>query len=293
MSEICESTNERTTSSDPLAGTGYRTIKAIGEGATAVVLEATTRRGVRVAVKVVRSQYAGSREVVVRFEREGRALAAVRHARLVRVLDAGRTCDGRPFLVMPKLHGETLRDRLACGALPTDVAIDLACDVLEGLDAAHAAGLIHRDVKPANVFVLETGRAMLLDFGLAKLLDDPTNLTANSHILGTPRYVAPEQILGGVVGPATDVYATALVLYEMLAARPVFAGTDAMAVMDAHITEEPRPLGELLAIAPSIEEVIMRALQKSPAKRWKSAHAFAWALRAAVLEAGSRGASWK
>lgn len=297
----------------PLPGTSYRLVRRIGAGSSSEVYEAIGRRGEARALKILRQERARSREAAARLVQEARALAALDHPHVVRVEDAGMTADGRPFLVMPLLLGETLRQRLdARGPLPPSAAVGVARQVLSALAAAHRAGIVHRDVKPANVFLArdpgrpgalgrtrrerwaaaapgDLGRALLLDFGIAKVRWTGTELTSGEHVIGTPRYLAPEQILGGQVDARTDVYALGLILFEAIAGRSPFAACDPIALMRAHISEPPPRLRDLAGAPPALDRAVARAIAKAPAMRWQTADAMSEALAAAdcLPEAGA------
>lgn len=277
----------------PLAGTRYRALCRIGGGSASDVYAAIGPRHERCAVKLLRAMYADSGEPSRRLEQEGRALASLSHPSIVRILDAGVTRRGRPYLVMPLLMGETLRERLdARGPRPTHEAIELVAGALDGLACAHRAGIVHRDVKPANLFIVEAPepgddeRMVVLDFGLAKLVDEAFGPTTASHVMGTPRYLSPEQILGGAVDARTDVYAAGVVLYEALSGRAPFATSCAMDTMRAHLEDTPAPLGG--SVSPLVARIVQRALEKNPGRRWDSAAQMAEALRAARRAEGAR-----
>lgn len=272
----------------PLAGTRYRTLCRIGGGSASDVYAAMGPRGERCAVKILRALYADSSDATWRLEQEGRALASLSHPNIVRIQDAGVTRSGRPYLVMPLLMGETLRERLdAQGARPALEVVGLIAGALDGLACAHRAGIVHRDLKPANLFIVEApelddGELMVvLDFGIAKLVDETFGPTTASSVLGTPRYLSPEQILGGEVDARTDVYAMGVVLYEALAGRAPFATSCAMETMRAHLEDTPSPLDACGAASPAVARIVQRALDKSPARRWATAADMAAALRAA------------
>jgi serine/threonine protein kinase len=269
---------------DPLPGTGYRAVRRIGGGSSSEVWEARAPGGGRCAVKVLRAAFADTPDAVRRIALEGQALASLEHPCLVRVLDAGVTAAGRPFFVMPLLRGETLRDRLRHdGPIDPREACAIFADVLAGLDAAHQQGIVHRDVKPANVFLptSERGpRAVVLDFGVAKI--EGATATTASQVIGTPRYLAPEQILGGRVDARTDVYAAGLSLYEAIAGRGPFEAGGAIELMRAHLDRAPRGLREAAAVPRAIDHAVMRAIEKPPLRRWPSARAFAEALERAA-----------
>jgi serine/threonine-protein kinase len=276
---------------DPLPGTGYRALRRLGAGASSEVFEAVGVDRVRRAVKVLRSAFADTPEAVFRLEQEGRALAALDHPNLVPVVDVGTTLAGRPFFAMPLLDGETVRGRLLRrGPIAPAMACAIMVEALEGLDAAHAAGIIHRDVKPANLFlpVRKAGsrarRCVVLDFGIAKVVGAPGGPTTESMVLGTPRFLAPEQILGGRVDARTDVYAAGLVLFEMITGRAPFDGDGPIEVMRAHLEATPRGLRDVARVSTELDHAVARAISRSPSRRWPSARAFA-----AVLErAGER-----
>jgi len=271
---------------DPLPGTGYRALRRLGAGASSEVFEAVGVDRVRRAVKVLRSVFADTPEAIFRLEQEGRALAALDHPSLVPVVDVGTTLSGRPFFAMPLLDGETVRGRLLRrGPFAPAVACAVMADALAGLDAAHGAGLVHRDVKPANLFLprrapgSRTKRCVVLDFGIAKMLGAPGGPTTESRVLGTPRFLAPEQILGGRVDARTDVYAAGLVLFEMITGRGPFDASGSIELMRAHLEATPRSLRDLAPVSTELEHVVARAIARSPSRRWPSARAFA-----AVLE---------
>jgi serine/threonine-protein kinase len=201
------------------------------------------------------------------------------------------TRDGRPFLAMPRLPGETLREtRLRIGALAPAFAASLVAGALDGLHAAHRHGVVHRDVKPANIFLVASQagppRPAMLDFGIAKVSGAAACCTTDHQfVLGTPRYLAPEQILGGHVDARTDVYAMGIVLFECIAARGPFdllAGSDFLTVMRAHLGLAPRRLDDVADASPALARVVARALEKRPARRYPTAAAFAAAIRGAV-----------
>lgn len=276
---------------EALAGTPYTVVGLLGSGTCSRVYEARGPEGERCAVKVLRPLHSAGSEVALRLAREGRALAHLRHPQIVNVRDAGTTADGRPYFTMDVLAGETLRERLDReGSVPFGRAGAWMLSVLDALDAAHRAGIIHRDVKPSNIFLRrdpeqrEVEDAVLLDFGIAKVDDDGSGLTTDRHVLGTPRYLAPEQILGGHVDARTDVYSMGLVVFETLAGRSPYEAAleeDAMASMRAHLCDDPQPLRRFVRVPVALERVVARALEKAPDDRWPSAGAFSVALQRA------------
>jgi serine/threonine-protein kinase len=267
---------------DPLPGTGYRAVRRLGGGSTSEVYEAVGPARVRCAVKVLRDLFVDAPEEVERLEREGFTLAALDHAALARVLDAGTTADGRPFFAMPLYEGETVQRRIArLGPFPAGEACAIVIDVLDALDAAHRAGVVHRDVKPANVFLAERRgqpgprRPVLLDFGIAKLRGIAVSRTTGARVVGSPRYLAPEQILDGLVDARTDVYAVGLTLFEMIAGRGPFDAETPVDLMRAHLEEPGVSLRSVSRVSHELAHAVARATAKQPSRRWPSARAFA------------------
>ena len=276
----------------PLAGTPYRILRLIGAGGFGEVYEAEHEElGVRRALKVLLPHASGA-ERVARMRAEARALARLRHPCIVEVMDLGTAEDGRSFLAMELLAGAPLRDVLHNrGALPPEEAVHVALGMLDGLSAAHGVDLVHRDVKPENVFVCEDGSIRLLDFGVAKFLSGDAAFTQSGVSLGTPRYMAPEQVQGEPVDLRTDLYAVGVVLYELLSGRPPFEDDQLIALAYAHVMRPPPPLSDP-PVPAALAAVVARALEKQPAARFASAPEFAAALKSAVAGAeGARGAA--
>ena len=233
----------------------------------------------RVAVKLVPTE-AIDPVVRERFRREARTSARFTHPNAVATYDAGEA-DGHLFLVMELVDGPSLARRLAIeGPLEEGEAVHIADAVLAALQAAHAAGIVHRDVKPANVLLGRNGEVKLADFGIAKRLDDySSDLTGTGHFVGTPKYLAPEQLTGEPATAATDVYATGVVLYEMLAGTAPFDGGAPLATAVAHRTA---PVPDLQAARPDVPAhvagAVTKALAKNPADRFQTAAAMRAAL---------------
>ncbi|MBI5535371.1 MAG: serine/threonine protein kinase [Deltaproteobacteria bacterium] len=263
-----------------LDGTPYRFVQTLGEGGMGVVIEAEQPGlGRRVVLKFVRSEMSAAASWVERMRVEALALAKLSHPNVVTVLDFGHNAAGMPFLVMERLQGATLRARLQDRLLSPDEALDIAVQCLAGLSAAHDAGLIHRDLKPENIFLCDrpAGLVKLLDFGLVKPMADPgvsgMNTTAGVMV-GTPRYMAPEQVSSSLVSPATDIYSLGLVLWEMLVGRhPFDAGLDAQDLARAHLSEMPQAPSEACTrpLPAGIDRVVLRALAKRAGDRFASA----------------------
>jgi serine/threonine-protein kinase len=217
-----------------------------------------------------------------RVRREARTAASLRHPNLACVYDYGHE-DGLDFLVMELLDGESLAARLdGLGALRPDQAAWIATEVAGALDAAHRAGIVHRDVKPGNVVLTTDGEVKLLDFGIAAIAGERA-APGQGGLIGTAPYLAPECALGAPAEPASDVYALAVVVYEMLAGRPPFSGESAAAAAAAHVHQPPPPLGVVApGVPPAMAAVCERALAKDPAARPPSVGAFAGQLTAAL-----------
>jgi eukaryotic-like serine/threonine-protein kinase len=262
----------------------------LGEGVDARVYCAMDRHlGRPVAIKLLRSELCGDPTLIERFEREARGAGRLGHPNVVGVYDYGWAL-GTCYLVMEYVRGGDLRAHLRAGVpWPPEVAIQLAAEVAEALGAAHARGLVHRDVKPANILLTEDGHAKLTDFGIAKVLDVPA-LTSNSELLGTPYYFAPEQASGAPVGPSTDVYALGVILYEMLAGRRPFEGKGLVQVAMQQLHQPPPPLVEYNpTVTPELGALVAQALAKDPAQRFADGAVFATALRA---QARALNANW-
>jgi tRNA A-37 threonylcarbamoyl transferase component Bud32 len=262
---------------------GYRVLRVLGAGGMGVVFEAEdTRLRRRVALKAMRPALAARDSARQRFLREARALAALRHENVVPIYEADED-RGIPFLVMPLLAGETLEDRLRRErCLPPAEVVRIGTEASRGLAAAHARGLIHRDVKPTNIF-LETlpaapgssspaGRVQLLDFGLVRATEGEGELTGSGVVLGTPAYVAPEQARGTAVDPRSDVFSLGAVLYRMCTGRRAFGGGSAMSVLTSLAVDLPRPVRDLNPEVPGpLADLVMRLLSKDPDARPASA----------------------
>jgi hypothetical protein len=231
-----------------------------------------------VAVKVLGGALAGDGRAAERLRREARAAARLDHPNIARVLDLGEH-DGRPYLVMELLEGESLATRIdRAGPLSPSEAARIVAAVADALEAAHQAGIVHRDVKPGNVFLTTAGEVKVLDFGIASAAGD-TALTTGD-LLGTAAYLAPERVLGHRATSAADIYALGVVLYELLAGHRPFAGDSEVELAMAHVNADPPPLGEIAPAAPpSLVAACHHALAKDPASRPASAAEFARVVR--------------
>ncbi len=237
-------------------------------------------------IKLIKAKYAHEEQVAGRMRREARIVARIRHPALVTIYDLGTAADGRTFIAMEWLEGLVLRRILQQRApLQLDEAARLMAMTCDGLDVAHQEGVIHRDVKPENLFVTAEGQLKVLDFGVAKPMNDgdmTTARTAAGMVLGTPRYMAPEQATGRALSPATDVYAVGCVLFEMLTGTPLFDAPDARDLLWHHMKSPPQSLSQRTgrAFDPRVEQIVARALEKDPARRFGRAAEMAAALRA-------------
>ena len=220
---------------------GYRLVRLLGRGGMGAVYEAEdVESGRRVALKLIAAESVASPEAVERFRQEGRLASTIAHPRCVFVLAADEE-DGRPYIVMELMPGETLQSLVErAGPLPPREAIGKILDVIEGLREAHQLGVIHRDVKPSNCFLEADGRVKVGDFGLSKSLGGDSQLTRTGAFLGTPLYASPEQIKCDPIDARTDVYSVAATLYFLLTGRPPFQEADAAATL-ARIVSEPAP----------------------------------------------------
>jgi Tol biopolymer transport system component len=266
----------------------YEIVEVLGVGGMGEVYRAHDRRLRRdVALKVIRPALVKP-AYVERLGREARAAAALNHPNILAVYDVNT--DGPvPYVVSELLNGESLRDRLERGALPLAKALELGVQIAQALAAAHSKGILHRDVKPGNVFLTSDGQVKLLDFGLAKLevddLADPETVTASDpsrpgHVIGTAGYMAPEQVLGEPLDDRADIFGLGAVLYEMLTARRAFRGSTRSEIINAVLTQEPEDLLALnRSLPPAAVAAVRRCLEKNGEERFQSARDLAFHLR--------------
>jgi serine/threonine protein kinase/tetratricopeptide (TPR) repeat protein len=297
----------------------YRVLEIVGGGGMGLVYKAEDLKlGRRVALKFLPEELGNDPKALERFEREARAASALDHPNICAIYEFGEH-EGQPFLVMPLLEGETLRDRLAEGVpLPTEALLGIAIQIADGLNAAHQKSIIHRDIKPANIFLTDRGEAKILDFGLAKLVSAEPDADAvpgrdrpDDKALGTPRetllasspdlflsrtgvaigtagYMSPEQVRGEKLDVRTDLFSLGLVLYEMATGHRAFAGDTAVELHDAILRHTPAPPRQLNPGIPAqLEPIIDRALEKDREKRYQSAAAMGADLRQLQEPSGS------
>ncbi len=272
---------------DPLVGHlldgSYEVLRVIGEGGMGKVYEArhTRLHTKRFAVKLLHHELARQPEVVTRFQREAEAASVLTHPNVVGVYDVNTSADGRPYIVAELLHGEDLGSHLERrGKLATVEAVHIVRQVCHALGAAHAHGIVHRDVKPENVFLAgPSATVKVLDFGISKVSETSDGLTKTGTVMGTPDYMAPEQARGDRVDARADIYAVGAILYRALTGRKPFEGSDPMAILTAVLTQEPeRPTTLEPSIPLSLELVVQRTMAKTPSERFQTMEALEQAL---------------
>lgn len=300
VSGILEAAAAASLASDPsvLQGTPYRLLNKIGEGASGEVFEGEhVELGRRYAVKVLSAAHTAATDSVERFRREARAIARISHPNLVRLHDFGKSIDGRVFLVMELLAGKTLEVHAEAGVTWRE-ATRLAIQATRALEAAHEAGLVHRDLKPQNLFLTDDGELKLLDFGVAMALADTSNDEKRQKgfaVFGTPEYMAPEQVAGDPVDARCDIYSLGCVLYELVTGSRPFEGSPVV-VMGKQLREEaerPALRAPNVRIPAELEVVINRALAKDKDARFESARAMREALEEALVAPDRRRARGK
>ena len=274
---------------DPVVGQvikgRYRVLRKLGGGGMgAVYLADQLSISRKVALKVLHREFTRDHEFVQRFHQEARLAAALNHPAITTVFDFDQGEDGSLFIVMEYLEGTLLSEVIRRdGALDVGRAVRLGVQIADGLGAAHAAGVIHRDVKPQNIMVLTPGdRVKLMDFGIARMGDTgAAHLTRAGALMGTPHYMAPEQIEGRPITVKTDIYAFGVVLYEMLTGTTPFNAPTSTAVLTKQLREPPAPLRRVRPeVSPLVEQVVMQALEKEPEWRQENMGDLARRLRA-------------
>lgn len=223
----------------------YKILDKLGQGGMGVVYKAEDKRLQRtVALKFLPPEFTRDTQAKERFIREARAASSLEHTNICSIHEIDETEDGQLFIVMSCYEGESLRDQIARGPIKLERALDIAIQIAHGLAKAHDKGIIHRDIKSANVFITGENVAKILDFGLAKL-GDRTKLTQDHSTLGTVAYMSPEQIRGDDVDTRSDIWSLGVVLYEMLTGKMPFRGDYEQAVIYSILNEEPQPIEEL------------------------------------------------
>src|ERR1700733_8771505 len=267
----------------------YQILEKIGAGAMGEVFRARDHRlGRDVALKITRPTSSDNPDPLRRFELEARAAAALNHPNIVAVYDVGFN-EGSPYIVCELLEGQTLRKRLAEGALPVRLAVDYSLQIIQGLIAAHDRRIIHRDLKPENLFVTSDGRVKILDFGVAKLqsapeehgrpVEDLTTVTKSGAVIGTVAYMSPEQLRGKGVDHRSDIFSVGAILYEMLTGRRAFRRETEVDTITAVLCEEPPAVNlEQASVPVSFQQIVRHCLEKEPENRFQSARDLAFAL---------------
>jgi serine/threonine-protein kinase len=263
----------------------YRIVEQLGAGGMGVVFKAQDSRLERaVALKFLPDKLAQEPQALERFRREARAASALNHPGICTIYDVGEQ-DGRAFIAMEFIDGETLRSHIHGKALPVDELLELGIEIADALEAAHTEGIIHRDIKPTNIFVTRRGRAKVLDFGLAKFVPkgvatadadsggEPQDSTSVVGIIsGTPAYMSPEQVRGDGLDTRTDIFSLGLLLYEMATGRQAFSGSTGGLIIEAVLTRLPAPVRSINPAIPArLEEIINQALHKDRDQRYQQA----------------------
>jgi eukaryotic-like serine/threonine-protein kinase len=268
----------------------YEILSPLGAGGMGEVYKARdTRLGREVAVKVLPQMTADGPEALARFEREAQAVAALSHPNILAIHDFGR--EGiHAYFVTELLEGESLRERLVAAAIPPRKAVEYVQQIARGLAAAHDRGIVHRDLKPDNVFLTRDGLVKILDFGLARQAkdgaaegSDPQSLTASGTVVGTPGYMAPEQIRGKAVDHRADLFALGVILYEMLTGQRAFQRSNPVETMMSVLQDDP-PLSAGRGVPADLAGILAHSLEKNPEDRFQSARDFAFALQASERE---------
>lgn len=257
-----------------LVGGRYEIGDILGYGGMAEVNYGRDQRlGRNVAVKLLRQDLARDESFLIRFRREAQNSASLNHPNIVAVFDTGED-NGVPYMVMEYVPGQTLKEVLmAEGPFDPQRACNVVADMSAALDFSHKHQIIHRDVKPGNVMLSESGQIKVMDFGIARAMaSGQSTMTQTSAVIGTAQYLSPEQARGETVDARSDVYATGCVLYELLVGHPPFTGDNPVSVAYQHVREEPKPPSELNPnIPPEVDAVVMKALAKNPENRYQSA----------------------
>jgi Tol biopolymer transport system component len=281
----------------------YEILSQLGAGGMGEVYRARDSRLRReVAVKVLPPSFAQDADRLRRFEQEARVVGALNHPNILAIFDVGAQ-DGAPYLVSELLEGESLRQHMQGSLLPQRKAVDYGIQIARGLAAAHEKGVVHRDLKPDNIFVLNDGRIKILDFGLAKLrqdealtsahhdlqtMDEPEAATTPGQVLGTVGYMSPEQVRGQATDHRTDIFALGTILYEILTGKRAFKRESSVETMNAILKEEPPELEDIVPNpTPGLDRVIRHCLEKNPAQRFQSASDIAFDLETLSSHSGT------
>ncbi|TAL25261.1 MAG: Stk1 family PASTA domain-containing Ser/Thr kinase [Frankiales bacterium] len=257
-----------------MLGSRYELGPRIGSGGMADVFRGTdVRLGRDVAVKVLRADLARDPSFQARFRREAQAAASLNASAIVPVFDTGTDDSGVPYIVMEFVDGRTLREVLTEeGRLLPQRALEVTADVCAALEAAHAAGIVHRDIKPGNVMLTRAGDVKVMDFGIARAAADSSAMTQTAAVIGTAAYLSPEQARGEHVDARSDLYSTGCLLYELITGGPPFTGDSPVAVAYQHVREDPTPPSAYdETLSTEVDAVVLKAMAKNPANRYQSA----------------------
>jgi serine/threonine-protein kinase len=264
----------------------YRMLAEIGRGAMGIVYRGEDEAlGRSVAIKTILASMKTEEQAgyLARFRQEAKALGGLNHPNIITVYEFGDE-GGVAYLAMEYLEGRELRDLIATRHLDLVTAVDIAAQVAEGLAFAHARGVVHRDVKPGNVMVVEGNRAKIMDFGIARVRTSDVK-TQTGFLLGSPKYMSPEQVLGRPVDNRSDIFSLGVVLHEMLTGAPPFAGDDIPQLMYQVSTATPAPpSSKNMGVTRTLDLIVARALEKEPESRYQDASAMAADLRACLPE---------
>jgi len=278
-----------------MLGDRYSIGVVIGRGGMADVHEGRDLRlGRRVAIKILRSDLARDPSFHARFRREAQSAAALNHPNIVAVYDTGEeelsSADGTssvvPFIVMEYVDGMTLRQLLASGRrLLPERALEITAGILSALDYAHRHGIVHRDIKPANVMLTRTGEVKVMDFGIARAINEVAqSMTTTSTVMGTAQYLSPEQARGEVVDARSDLYSTGVLLYELLTGKPPFTGDSPVSIAYQHVSEMPLPPSQVdPGVLPDVDAVVLHALAKRVEDRYQTAVEFRGDVERAIV----------
>ena len=267
-----------------LIGERYEIISLVGSGGMADVYKAMdTRLGRQVAIKVLKEEYSSDKNFVSKFRAEAQAAAVLSHPNIVNVYDVGED-EGLHYIVMELVEGITLKKFIERkGKLELKEAVGIAIQIAQGMEAAHANHIIHRDIKPQNIIISKEGKVKVTDFGIAKAAT--SNTIAAGQAVGSVHYISPEQARGGYSDEKSDIYSLGVTLYEMISGKMPFAADNTVSVALLHINEEAVPLRELDPEVPvSIEKIVQKCMQKKPERRYLTATELIADLKKAIAE---------
>src|SRR5437867_2952877 len=265
----------------------YRLLRLLGAGGMGTVyLAEHVHLGRQTAIKLLHAEVGQNVDAENRFRREALLAAKISHPCVAQIYDFDRTADGEFLIAMEFVEGETVAQRLrSAGPFRIDEALRVLDGVADGLDRAHSLGILHRDPKPENLMLTASGAVKLLDFGIARDIDTTSGVTSSGVAIGTPGYMSPEQLVGESLGPASDLYALGVVVYEMLTGQRPHTGASFAELRARRLSQPPVPVRRLRAeCSVALSDVIARALEVDPKLRWPTGIAFARAATAAMAQ---------